>query len=34
MLKPLSPGSQTLTFTGGIPVYGFSLEVTYNITVQ
>jgi hypothetical protein len=34
MLKPLSPGSHTLTFTGGIPVYGFSLEVTYNITVQ
>lgn len=32
MLKPLSPGQHTLNFTGGFPAFGFSVNVTYNIT--
>jgi hypothetical protein len=33
MLKPLSPGTHTLNFSGALPQFGFSLDVTYNITV-
>jgi hypothetical protein len=34
MLKPLSRGQHTLNFQGGISDFGFSLEVTYHITVE
>lgn len=34
MLKPLSRGQHTLNFQGGIEVFGFSLDVTYHITVE
>ncbi|HYV93474.1 MAG TPA: hypothetical protein VE978_17000 [Chitinophagales bacterium] len=34
MLKPLSPGTHVLHITGGISAYGFSLDITYNITIQ
>lgn len=34
MLKPLSRGQHTLNFAGEIEDFGFSLDVTYNITVE
>jgi hypothetical protein len=34
MLKPLSTGSHTLHFTGGISMYNWVVDVTYNITVE
>lgn len=34
MLKPLSRGQHTLNFQGAIEDFGFSLNVTYHITVQ
>ncbi len=34
MLKPLQYGEHTLNFKGGIPEFGFSLDVTYHITVE
>jgi len=34
MLKPLSRGQHTLNFQGGIEDFGFSLDVTYYITVE
>ncbi len=34
MLKPLSRGQHTLNFQGTVPQNGFSLNVTYHITVQ
>lgn len=34
MLKPLQYGQHTLHFSGDIPSNGFSLDVTYNITVE
>jgi len=34
MLPPLSAGSHTIHFAGGFTSSGFSLDVTYNITVQ
>ena len=33
MLAPLPPGQHVIHFTGGIPAFGFSLDITYNITV-
>jgi len=34
MLQPLSPGPHTIHFAGTIGFFGFSLDVTYNLTVQ
>ena len=34
MLKPLSPGSHSLHFTGGMPDFGFFVDVTYTLTVE
>jgi hypothetical protein len=34
MLPPLSPGQHTIHFAGTIGFFGFSLDVTYNLTVQ
>ncbi|HEX5111210.1 MAG TPA: hypothetical protein VFV79_00070 [Saprospiraceae bacterium] len=34
MLKPLSPGSHTLHFTGGYPDLDFLVDVTYELTVE
>jgi hypothetical protein len=33
MLAPLPVGRHTLHFTGTIPAFGFSLDITYNLTV-
>ncbi len=33
MLKPLKKGQHTLNFQSSIPMYGFVLDVTFNITV-
>lgn len=33
MLRPLSPGAHVIHFTSNNPVLGFSLDVTYNVTV-
>lgn len=34
MLKPLSPGTHTLHFTGGMPDFGFFVDVTYTLTAE
>jgi hypothetical protein len=36
LLKPLSPGLHTIHFSGTIQFFvpAFSLDVTYNITIQ
>jgi hypothetical protein len=34
MLAPLRPGTHTIHFTGSSPDLGYSLDVTYNLTVQ
>ena len=34
LLTPLSPGQHTIQFAGGIGFFGFSLDVTYHITIQ
>ena len=34
MLRPLSAGTHVLHFTSGISAYGFSIDLTYNITIQ
>jgi hypothetical protein len=34
MLKPLDPGTHTLHFTGGMPEFGFLVDVTYTLTVE
>lgn len=33
MLKPLSPGMHTLHFHGGLPPYGFDVNVSYTLNV-
>lgn len=33
ILKPLSKGQHTLNFKASVPAFGFSLDVTYNITI-
>lgn len=34
MLQPLPPGTHTLNFHGRFPQYNFTLDFTYNLTVQ
>jgi hypothetical protein len=34
MLAPLSLGQHTITFGGEVPSFGFSVDVTYNLTVK
>ena len=34
MLAPLSPGKHTIHFTGNSPDLGYSLDITYNLTIQ
>jgi len=34
MLAPLRPGQHTIHFTGSSPDLGYSLDVTYNLTVE
>ena len=34
MLAPLSAGQHTIHFTGQIPAFGFSMDVTYHLTVK
>lgn len=34
MLKPLRVGEHVIHFTGAVPFYNFSLDVTYKITVK
>lgn len=33
MLKPLSPGNHVVHFEGSIPAFGFTLSITYNLTI-
>ena len=33
MLRPLPPGEHQIHLTGSVPSFGFSLDITYNITV-
>jgi len=34
MVKPLSEGNHVLHFSGAVPSYGLTLDMTYNITVK
>ena len=34
MLAPLRPGEHTIHFTSGISAFGFTLDVTYHVTVK
>jgi len=34
LLKPPSAGQHTIQFTGGIGAFNFTLDITYNITIQ
>jgi hypothetical protein len=33
MVRPLPPGEHQIHFTGGVPSFGFSLDITYDIVV-
>jgi hypothetical protein len=33
-IPPLSPGTHTLEFAGSFPDYAFSLDISYEITVE